>query len=227
MAELKLKKKDTVNIPGRSHLKVEQVLIESRENFNELVDALTAMNKVLTDINAKLASQPNLDSLNVNIEAITEIKDTLIPAVEARASANIKKVKAELMVKVDDHGDKIISQEAHSRRRNVIINGKKFVEGENTKEVAKTFLVDNLKLDPAVVSGFLFRDIHRLPAGKIKTNEGVKKGERPIIMAFLCQDDRNAVMRKAFELKKHSVIVKVRPSKSPESVARQDAARTY
>lgn len=198
MADLTLAKKDTINIPARSQLKLEQVLIESRENHNEIVDAIHAMNNVLAEIKLKLDSNPAQES---NTAAIVEIKETLIPAMEARANTNLQKVKAELTVKVDNNSDKIVGQEGHSRRRNVIGNGIKFVEGENTKEVAINFLIEDLKMDPAAVANFLFRDIHRLPAGKIKTKDGIKKGERPIIMAFLRQEDRNAVMRKAFELK--------------------------
>ena len=205
MADINLTTKDTQNIPARSQLKLEQVLIESRENFNEIVGAIHAMNDVLADIKQKLDTNPAQES---NTAAILKIQETLIPALEARANTNLQKVKAELTVKVDDNSDKIVGQEGHSRRRNVIGNGIKYVEGENTKEVAIKFLVEELKLDPAVVANFLFRDIHRLPAGKIKTKDGMKKGERPIIMAFLRQDDRNAVMRKAFELKGKNYSIK-------------------
>ena len=79
----------------------------------------------------------------------------------------------------------------------------------NTRPVLpKSFLIEDLKMDEALVNGFLFRDIHRLPAGKIKTDQGFRKGERPIIMAFLRQEDRNAVMRKAFELKNTTLSIK-------------------
>ena len=205
MAELTLSKKDTRDIPGRHHLKLEQVLVESRENYNEIVDAIQAMNTVLNDVKLKLDSNPAFEA---NATAITEIKENLIPALESRAKANLQKVKADLTVKVEENSDKIVEQEGHSRRRNIIVYGKKFVEGENTRQVAAKFLVEDLKMDSTVVENFQYRDIHRLPAGKIKTDQGVKKGERPIIIAFLKQDDRNAVMRKAFELKDSDYSIK-------------------
>ena len=87
-----------------------------------------------------------------------------------------------------------------SRRRNIIINGKKEDNGENIEEVVQKFLKEDLKLDPGQVDSFLFRDMHRLP--KSKNKDGTQReGPRPIIVAFLRQKDRNAAMRNAFNLK--------------------------
>ena len=85
----------------------------------------------------------------------------------------------------------IEKSEGHSRRRNVICNGKPEADKENTEEVVRKFLVDDLKMDNTEVQNMMFRDVHRLP--KSKKNPA---GARPIIMAFILQKDRNAVMRK-------------------------------
>lgn len=201
MLNLKLEKKDTVNIPEPRNIKVVDVLIESRKSHNELVDAMSKIVDVLNDISLKLKDHPELQkSIEFNTGSISDVETKLMPALEAKMTANIKQVKADLLVKVDDNSDKIGVQEGHSRRRNVIVNGMPELENETIEEVAKGFLVNDLKMNSDQVRGFLLRDIHRLP--RAKNRDGTERNtHRPIIMAFLKQKDRNDVMRNAFNLK--------------------------
>ena len=166
-----------------------------------LVDAILKINEKLGKIQEKLDKHAEFEtSINFNAGSITEIKEVTLPALQGVMDTNLKKVKTALTVKIDDHEDKIVAQEGHSRRRNIIINGKPDVVGENIHEVVKKFLVDDLHIDEAEVEHYLFRDMHRLP--KAKNKDGTERNlPRPIIIAFLRQGDRNAVMRKASELK--------------------------
>lgn len=206
MVELNLQKKETENI-GRN-IKVADVLLEARNNHNELVEAIMAINATLVQINDKLKENPDIiDSVTFNAQSITDVETKLMPALEAKMSANLQKVKVDLLLKVKVNDEKVVAQEGHSRRRNIIINGKQELDKEDTEEVVKQFLVNDLKIEDEQVTNIMFRDVHRLP--KSKNKDGSERNTpRPIIAAFLCQKDRNAVMRKAFELKNTNFSIK-------------------
>ena len=201
MANLNLEKKE-IDINMASHkVKNTDVLLEARKNHNELVDAILAINATLAEINTKLSENPDIiKSVEFNSQSITDVEKKLIPALEAKMDSHLKKVEAQLTVKVNNQGDKIIEQEGHSRRRNLIINGKPELDKENTEEVVQEFLVNDLHIEEVEVKNYLFRDVHRLPKSKNKDGT-VREGPRPIIVAFLRQKDRNSVMRKAYEPK--------------------------
>ena len=73
MATLKLSKKDTDNLPNRSQLKVDSVLLESRQNYNELMDAILAINETLRDIKTKLEAKPDSGDVEFNAGSINKI----------------------------------------------------------------------------------------------------------------------------------------------------------
>ena len=208
MATLNLVKKDTESIKDTRQIKLVNFLMESRSNYNELVDAFNSINAALTNISNKLDQLPVQDiekSIDFNAETITDVQTKLMPALEAKMNANVKKVKADLTIKADEAVVKIEFLEGHSRRRNLIVNGIKEEKGENMETVVRQFLITNMKLEPAQVDTFLFRDMHRLPKAK-KKDGTLRDGPRPVIVAFLRQKDRNTVMKKAFELKKYRFI---------------------
>ena len=207
--ELEKKETDAKNISNARTLKIVDVLIESRVNHNQLVDAISVLNTTLTEINNKLADLSNhkdfvdlTASINFNANTVSDIKEKVLPTLEAKIAANLKTVKADLLVRVGENKEKIVDQEGHSRRRNIIINGVDEVAGENTEEVAKDFLVNDLKLDQEEVDDFMFRDMHRLPKAKKRDGSGTEVDRPcPIIITFLRQKDQNAAMRNAFNLK--------------------------
>ena len=110
-------------------------------------------------------------------------------------------MQGELRVDLDKNSDRVIEQEGHSRRKNIIINGvpdPEDGETEDTEAVARKFLEQKLKLEDA--GSYILRDCHRL--GVPKKQDGTPRNlPKPIILAFVCQKNRNEVMRKAFELK--------------------------
>ena len=125
-----------------------------------------------------------------------------------KCNINIKKVKTDLTVVIDEEKEKIVMQEGHSRRRNIIINGKEQTEGENTQEVVKNFLINDMHFSAEEVAEFLFRDVHRLPKAKKRDGTVHEEAKKPIIVAFLKQKDRNSVMRKAYKLKDSDYSIK-------------------
>lgn len=200
MVELNLQKKDTENIPDGRALKVVEVLREARLNHNELIDAIMSINNVLHDINEKLKDNPNFaTSIEFNATSIRNVETKLIPTLKEQINANLVKVKTDLLVEVKKNGDQIVDLEGHSRRKNIIINGKVENNGENVEDVARQFMINDLKIDGEEVQRYIFRDVHRLPKPKVR--EGGREFPKPIIVAFVSQKDRNSVMRKAFELK--------------------------
>lgn len=205
MAELNLQKKDSDSIPRT--LKVQDVLKEARLNHNELVDALVSINDVLHEINQKLNDNPDLaTSIEFNATSIENVEKKLMPALKEQINANLVRVKTELLVEVKKNGEQIVDLEGHSRRKNVILNGKEEIKGENVEEVARQFMINDLHIDAEQVQKFIFRDVHRLP--KPKAREGGRDFPKPIIIAFVSQKDRNSVMKKAYELKGTSLSMK-------------------
>ena len=214
MATINIIKKD-VNVTclkDGKQLKIVDVLREARENHNELIDAITSLNTILTEISAKLdtaklSDHPNVDlktSIEFNEAEIIDIKTTVMPALEAKINANLNKVKADITIKVDENTEKIVSQEGHSRRKNVIINGKKEEKDEVAENVVREFFINDMKIDRDTVSRYIFRDLHRLP----KSKKAKAEAPRPLIVAFVCQKDRNEVMRNAFNLKDSNQSIK-------------------
>ena len=198
MAALNLKKKD-IDPEGRG-LKVIDVLKEARSNHNELVDALNSINSVLSDLKEKLEAHPGLaEAIEFNAQSIDNIKVTLMPELKRKMDSDLTKVKTDLAVEVHNNEKQIVDLEGHSRRKNVVINGKVKKKDEKVEEVARQFFVNDLKMEEEEVNKFLFRDCHRLPKPKPK-NDGTQFPE-PIIVAFVLQKDRNSVMRKAYEIK--------------------------
>ena len=211
MIELQKKDADIMNIKKPRDLSVAKVMIEARQNHNELVDAMLEIRTMLTGVQQTLQNlkdhQDIVDltdsvneSINFNAETIDTVTKTTLPALEQKMKRNMNTVKAELLVKIDDNKDKMLLQEGHSRRLNIIIQGKDETAGENTEEVARGFLTNELKMDAGDVGQFMVRDVHRLPKGK-KRDGSEFDGPRPIIMAFIRQKDRNTVMRNAYQLK--------------------------
>lgn len=208
MAELNLKKKDLSQLPDKA--KVLDVLKEAWADYNGLVDAMLAINDTLRQINTKLSENPDIvQSVEFNATSIKDVEDKLLPALKKTMDDNITKVKTALddnitrvktaiLVEVKGNSEKIVDLEGHSRRRNVIINGKEEVKGEVIEDVARQFMINELGMDSTEVGNFLLRDVHRLPKPKPVNGNQYPK---PIIVAFVTQKDRNNVIRKAYNLK--------------------------
>ena len=199
--------KKEVDIESAFKGQLRQVLKEVRVNHNEIVDALLVLSDAVNKINERLDKLPDSEELKQSVEYqatdIREIKDIVLPALLEKAKANTAQVEAGLKVQIDTNTDEILKAEAHSRRKNLIINGMAEVEGETTESLVRKFCVDNLKMEKTEVDKFLFRDVHRLPKSK-----KVAAGQKPIIMAFVQQKHRNEVLRKAYELKNSGLSLK-------------------
>ena len=196
MVKLTLAKKDT-NIKRDHTIKITDVLLEVRSNHNEIVDALMILSSAIDEITEQMKKVPDLEkSIEFNAESIVDLKDKIIPDLLKKANENTNNAKQELAIKICENEEKIVKAEGHSRRKNIILNGKVKGDGvEVTETVAREFLIQDLKMEKDDVDKMIFRDVHRLPKSK------KREGPEPIIMAFVMQKDRNSVIRKAYELK--------------------------
>ena len=106
MATLQLKKKDTENIPNRASIKVVDVLVETRKNYNELMEAIVAINATLSNLEKKLETSPDVASVNLISQGIEDVKTTLLPNLESKVERNLNKAKNELLVEVKKNTDR-------------------------------------------------------------------------------------------------------------------------
>ena len=205
MADINLKMKD-LNIPDGRNVKVVEVLREVRTNHNELVDAINSINDYLRKISEKLDKIPDIEkSTEFNAQSFQTVTDKLIPELQVKMNKYLSKVKTDLLVVVKDNADKLIALESHSRRKNVIINGIPWSEGEEVETLVRDFFKNKLEVEPLVLKDMLFRDTHRLPAHKLPDGRVL---EKPIIVAFISQKHRNLVMKCAYKLKDTGISIK-------------------
>ena len=105
---------------------------------------------------------------------------------------------------------KITENESHGRRLNLILGNVPEFNNENIRETLNRVFIDHLKIPRERAEGFILRDAHRL--GKSKQENppipGVTK-PRNIIMAFICQEDRNYVYGQAKNLKGSQISLRV------------------
>ena len=104
---------------------------------------------------------------------------------------------------------RVKSQEAHSRRLNLIFNNIPETDNEDIREVVNKVFIDNLKIQRERATGFLLRDLHRLGNGKNQQSNVSKKYHRAIIVAFVCQTDRNDVFNCARNLQGSSITMRI------------------
>lgn len=168
--------------------------------FKKIEDNHNSVNRRLDDILLKLENVTS-ESKQTTLAEVKKLKDEVLPDM-------IKSQRDEVKSFMDRH----VKLEAHGRRLNIIISGMDDtpVVDEDGREIpedvdaaVRKLFIDKLELEPALVNGFLFRDLHRL--GRRST---VRVKARAVIVAFIQQKDRNLVMSKAFKLKGKGVSLK-------------------
>jgi hypothetical protein len=108
-----------------------------------------------------------------------EERETLYEAKFNRAKAQI-----------DELERKMLLQEKHDRRYNLLFYGFTEDSEENLSEVMKTFFRSKLELEEDRVNKMVFANIHRMPTES--------KGPKPVIIKFSTMADRDLVFSKAF-----------------------------
>lgn len=173
---------------------------QSNENNNaKFTQIFTQLKDIQDSQKAQLEAQSkkiaNLEKENEQLRSDLRATDTRLKKCE------------ELLEKSQT---RIIENESHGRRLNLILGNVPESNNENIRHVINNVFIDNLKIHPERVESFIFRDAHRL--GKSKEANppipGVTK-PRNIIMAFICQEDRNFVLSQARNLKGSNISLRV------------------
>ena len=205
LVHLPLKDENPDNITTAEAKNMRTVLSESRANHNEIVNAVNLMVDAINSLKLQVEALASKTELQESVQFLErEVKETLLPNMKLTMETNLKRAKTDLKLQADENSEKILNQEAHSRRRNIIINGLQETEGENMGQVVRDFFIEKMKLPEGDVENFLYRDFHRLPRARTAPPTSPK----PVIVAFIKQSDRNFVMRKAYELKGTNISIK-------------------
>ena len=170
-------------------------LNESMSHVSQRVETVSAENKTISesvDKNKeeieKIIRQQN--EFNTNYEKIMalanslEQKEALIKHLQIRLEA--------LEYENRKQKDKNEEWEQHSRKMNLWIYGVEESEKENTKQAVRDFCIKTLKLKANVVDSWWIKNTHRVGDPNNK--------KRPIIVAFVLWDDRQALLRSGKDL---------------------------
>ena len=108
--------------------------------------------------------------------------------------------------------DRVLNNESHNRRLNLVFGNIPESDNENVRESINRVLIENLKIPEDKAKGFLMRDLHRL--GRVKNNDEANVNNalvkpRNIITAFVLQEDRNFVYSRAKNLKGSNITMRV------------------
>ena len=183
---------------------------EKRDKSDEIIALITQSNennkKRFDDLFAELQSikdshKARLDAQDVKIKELQDENKQLRRDLD---ESNLKLGKCEKTL--EKVNTKVLENESHSRRLNLIFSNVPESKDENIRETLNRIFIDNLGIASETANSFLLRDAHRL--GKSNANV-INPKPRNIILAFLQQSDRNYVYGLARKLKGTNISMKV------------------
>ena len=186
------------------------------ENLGRVLQAITALRTStetqFKNIKEELSSiQSSLDSrLKVQEETVENLKgrvSTLEDELKTLKASNEKNAKQLL-----EFQNRVINNESHNRRLNLIFGNIPESDDENPRESVNKVLIENLKIPEEKVNGMLMRDVHRLGRTRNKDDSNANNAltkPRNLIAAFIVQEDRNLVYSKARNLKGSNITMRV------------------
>ena len=186
------------------------------EKFKEILDAVKEssdkLHIKLDTVKSELTTQMNnfIQQMNLRMDQqdkkINEIEVKYTETKEQLETCKSKLQRAE--EKIHAIEERVITNEAHNRRLNLIFSNVPESDKEDVKQKIDNIMITNLKIPADKVERFLIRDIHRL--GKVRSNQDNSTvRHRPIIIAFICQMDRNLVYSCAKNLYGSEISIKV------------------
>ena len=148
-----------------------------------------------TEINARIT---NLETtFNEKLSKEVSRVERLISEKEKSLLNQIQDINAKYDTLKSDHEQllkRVVSNEDHGRRLNLIFKGLKAEKDESAEDAVKNFFSETLGIPVLTVNQFNFRAVHKL--GKYQSGK-----TQSIICAFTRQDQRDLVMRNANNLK--------------------------
>ena len=176
-------------------METQRILDEMKKMKEEIIQDRVSKDQAIMDrigeINDNLTT-----TVTSNTSRITDLEDS-----SSDFKRDIKRLSDELELVKECNvklNDKLLNSVAHSRRLNLHFLGHNEMRDEEENVIVKVnhFLVNTLRLDPAVVNAMQIRDAHRL--GAYKANS---KYPRPIIVGYVRMSDRNLIYSNAFRCK--------------------------
>ena len=195
---------------------VENSCVNCGENVNKVLSAISALRETTENkfkhISDELASiKTSLESRMTVQEETTKDLTNRIKVLEADYK-ELKVSHDNTSKQLIDLKDRVLNNESHNRRLNLVFGNIPESDNENVRESINKVLIENLKIPEDTARGFLMRDLHRL--GRVKNNDESNVNNalikpRNIITAFILQEDRNLVYSKARNLKWSSITMRV------------------
>ena len=194
----------------------------STVTLDQILNAVKESNKDIKLLNEKLD--------NVNTELTTQLTNFIHQVTQrcdnqdkkiVELEENFKKTKEELRIcqmnlkntndKMNRVEERVISNEGHQRRLNLIFQNVKESVDENIIQKINHVMTNLLKIPIETVKKFIYRDVHRLGRNRNNNSESgqPRNKNRAIIIAFVLQEDRNLVFNHAKNLAGTEVSLKV------------------
>ena len=173
----------------------------TNKDSEEKISLLDAFQKMEERLNVKL------DGIKLALEDRLENHEGRLDNIDsdlvqlATRIQTLEDERAVDRVRIEKLTERQVNMEAHQRRLNLKFIGLEYEVEEDVVLKIRDFFVNYLELDHGFVTSLRFRDVHRLGVNK--------KGVRPIIVAFLNQNERNTVFKNAYKLKGKDFVIQV------------------
>lgn len=151
--------------------------------FEELKKEMNAMRVEVYD------AKNELKELKVKVDTMEESVKYHSEVAEEKADA-MGDLYHKQKVYLEELEKKLLYQEKHDRRYNLLFYGIPEVKGKNLEVEMKDFFKTKLDIPKESVDSMLFANYHRIPSES--------KGPRPVIVKFVCMSHRDLVYSKSF-----------------------------
>ena len=165
------------------------------ENINQILPKIGQIETRLTTVESKLDSVPEIEKA---METIEDVEQALprIGSIEDRLThiESMLETRVKDQRRMKDPEVKALWVELERKRQNLIVYGLEGSESpEQSVEIAKTFMMENLKLDPEWVQQLHLKAANRL--------QGNGKSPLPLKISFMWPEERDKCLRAGFNLK--------------------------
>ena len=167
------------HLPKKNDITMTSLLLEQRKSHNAFLDILEVLVKEVKSIKKESIA---------NFKLCEKLEERVIPEITETLKSTMSTLES-----------KAVDMQGHGFRLNLICKGREEEDDESpadTEQLFKSVLKDSLGIETA--DNILFRAVHRLP--KPKSGNGSTQ-PKPIIAAFIRQQDRDTVLSKAHLLK--------------------------
>ena len=150
----------------------------------EMKTQFAALSVQMSDI------RDEIKSMKSNMSAMDKGLSMLNHEVSEIKSKTVPNLEKELLAKITALEESKLATELYSKKNNLLFFNVPSDDGEDTEQVLRSFLTDELDIDNG--ESMLFMNVHRLPSRSKETTKPY-----PIIAKFVLMRDRNMILNKA------------------------------